>query len=142
MCLLLHLLCAIHVLLFSIGGNNTAAELSGISVIKWVWVLYVLVGVSAALAGMARASYMSMGDPLTGDGMEMWVIIAVLLGGTKFTGGEGNVEKTIIAALIIIVITVGMLTVIPAYWQTFALGAVLLIAVVINHQIVRDDSGG
>jgi ribose/xylose/arabinose/galactoside ABC-type transport system permease subunit len=85
---------------------------------------------------------MSMGDPLTGDGMEMWVIIAVLLGGTKFTGGEGNVEKTIIAALIIIVVTVGMLTVIPAYWQGFAMGAILLIAVVINHQIVREDNGG
>ena len=126
----------------AIGGNKTAAELSGISVLKWVWVLYVLVGVSAALAGMARASYMSMGDPLTGDGMEMWVIIAVLLGGTKFTGGEGNVEKTIIAALIIIVVTVGMLTVIPAYWQGFAMGAILLIAVVINHQIVRDNNGG
>jgi ribose/xylose/arabinose/galactoside ABC-type transport system permease subunit len=126
----------------AIGGNKTAAELSGISVLKWVWVLYVLVGVSAALAGMARASYMSLGDPLANDGMEMWVIIAVLLGGTKFTGGEGNVEKTIIAALIIIVVTVGMLTVIPAYWQGFAMGAILLIAVVINHQIVRNNNGG
>jgi ribose/xylose/arabinose/galactoside ABC-type transport system permease subunit len=122
----------------AIGGNKTAAELSGISSVKWVWLLYILVGVSAALAGMARASFMSMGDPLTGDGMELWVIIAVLLGGTRFTGGEGNVEKTIIAAIIIIVITVGMLTIIPAYWQTFALGAVLLIAVVINHQLVGE----
>ena len=126
----------------AIGGNKTAAELSGISVLKWVWVLYVLVGVSAALAGMARASYMSHGDPLASDGMEMWVIIAVLLGGTKFTGGEGNVEKTIIAALIIIVVTVGMLTVIPAYWQGFAMGAILLIAVVINYQLIQDNNGG
>lgn len=126
----------------AIGGNKTAAELSGISALKWVWVLYIIVGVSAALAGMARASYMSLGDPLSGDGMEMWAIIAVLLGGTRFTGGEGNVEKTIIAALIIIVVTVGMLTVIPAYWQGFALGAILLVAVVINHQLVRDNNGG
>lgn len=126
----------------AIGGNKTAAELSGISALKWVWILYVLVGVSAALAGMARASYMSLGDPLASDGMEMWVIIAVLLGGTRFTGGEGNVEKTIIAALIIIVVTVGMLTVIPAYWQGFAMGAILLIAVVINHQLIRDNNGG
>ncbi|HUS94445.1 MAG TPA: ABC transporter permease [Patescibacteria group bacterium] len=122
----------------AIGGNATAAELSGINRIKVVWILYIIVAVSAALAGIARASFMSMGDPLTGDGMELWVIIAVMLGGTRFSGGEGNVEKTVIAALIIIVITVGMLTVIPAYWQTFALGAVLLIAVVINHQLVGD----
>lgn len=122
----------------AIGGNPVAAELSGINRVRWVWVLYILVAMSAALAGIARGSFMSMGDPLASDGMELWVIIAVLLGGTKFTGGEGNVEKTVIASLIIIVITVGMLTVIPAYWQVFALGAVLLIAVVINHQIVRE----
>jgi ribose/xylose/arabinose/galactoside ABC-type transport system permease subunit len=125
----------------AIGGNKTAAELSGISPVKWVWILYIIVGVSAALAGMSRASYMSLGDPLSGDGMEMWVIIAVLLGGTRFTGGEGNVEKTIIAALIIIVVTVGMLTVIPAYWQGFAMGAILLVTVVINHQLIRDNNG-
>ncbi|UCC50636.1 MAG: hypothetical protein JSV68_16185, partial [Anaerolineaceae bacterium] len=123
----------------AIGGNPVAAELSGINRVRWVWILYILVAMSAALAGIARGSFMSMGDPLASDGMELWVIIAVMLGGTKFTGGEGNVEKTIIAALIIIVITVGMLTVIPAYWQTFALGAVLLIAVVINYQLVGEN---
>ncbi len=122
----------------AIGGNKTAAELSGVNPVLWVFILYVMVGVSAALAGMARASYMSLGDPLSGDGMELWVIIAVMLGGTRFTGGEGQVEKTIIAAIIIIMITVGMLTLIPAYWQTFVMGAVLLLAVVINHQLVRD----
>ena len=122
----------------AIGGNATAAELSGINRIKVVWILYIIVAVSAALAGMARASFMSMGDPLASDGMELWVIIAVLLGGTRFSGGEGQVEKTVIGAIIIIVVTVGMLTVIPAYWQTFALGAVLLIAVVINHQLVGE----
>jgi ribose/xylose/arabinose/galactoside ABC-type transport system permease subunit len=123
----------------AIGGNPVAADLSGINRIRWVWFLYILVAVGAALAGIARGSFMSMGDPLASDGMELWVIIAVMLGGTKFTGGEGNVEKTVIAALIIIVITVGMLTVIPAYWQTFALGTVLLIAVVINYQLVGEN---
>jgi ribose/xylose/arabinose/galactoside ABC-type transport system permease subunit len=122
----------------AIGGNAVAAELSGINRVKMVWILYIIVAVSAALAGMARASFISMGDPLTGDGMELWVIIAVLLGGTRFSGGEGQVEKTVIGAIIIIVVTVGMLTVIPAYWQTFALGAVLLIAVIINHQLVGE----
>ncbi len=123
----------------AIGGNKTAAELSGVNPVLWVFILYVIVGVTAALAGMARASYMSLGDPLSGDGMELWAIIAVMLGGTRFTGGEGQVEKTVIGAIIIVVVTVGMLTVIPAYWQTFALGAVLLIAVVINHQLVGED---
>ena len=122
----------------AVGGNRTAAELSGINAIKVVWFLYILVGVFAAMAGMARASYMSLGDPLSGDTMELTCIIAVLLGGTAFSGGEGSVAKTMVGALIIICITTGLMTVIPAYWQTLATGSVLLMAVVLNHLLVRE----
>ncbi len=122
----------------AVGGNRTAAELSGINAVKVVWFLYILVGVFAALAGMARASYMSLGDPLSGDNMELTCIIAVLLGGTAFSGGEGSVAKTMVGALIVISITTGLMTVIPAYWQTVAMGSVLLIAVVLNHLLVRE----
>jgi ribose transport system permease protein len=122
----------------AVGGNRTAAELSGINAIQVVWLLYILVGAFAAMAGMARASYMSLGDPLSGDGMELTCIIAVLLGGTAFSGGEGSVAKTMVGALIIICITTGLMTVIPAYWQTLAVGSVLLVAVVLNHLLVRE----
>ena len=122
----------------AVGGNRTAAELSGINAVKVVWLLYIIVGAFAALAGMARASYMSLGDPLSGDSMELTCIIAVLLGGTAFSGGEGSVAKTMIGALIVIAITTGLMTVIPAYWQTVAMGSVLLAAVVLNHLLVRE----
>ena len=122
----------------AIGGNRLAAELSGIDPVKIVWLLYIIVGFFAALAGMARASYMSLGDPLSGDGMELSCIIAVLLGGTAFSGGEGSVAKTMVGAIIIVCVTTGLMTVIPAYWQVFATGTVLLIAVVINYQLARD----
>ena len=122
----------------AIGGNRLAAELSGINAIKMVWLLYIIVGIFAALAGIARASYMSLGDPLSGDGMELDLIIAVLLGGTAFSGGEGSVAKTIVGALIIICVTIGLMTVIPAYWQTVAKGSVLISAVVLNHLLVRE----
>ena len=122
----------------AIGGNQTAAELSGINTVKMVWLLYIIVGFCAALAGMARGSYMSLGDPLSGDGMELACIIAVLLGGTRFAGGEGSVEKTIVGAIIIMCVTVGMLTIIPAYWQTLTMGCVLIIAVALNHMLVGE----
>jgi|GEM_PF-124175 len=122
----------------AIGGNRLAAELSGINAVKMVWLLYVIVGFFAAMAGIARASYMSLGDPLSGDGMELDCIIAVLLGGTAFSGGEGSVPKTIVGALIIICVTIGLMTVIPAYWQYVAKGTVLVAAVVLNHLLVRD----
>jgi len=122
----------------AIGGNPLAAELSGINAVKMVWLLYIIVGFFAALAGMARASYMSLGDPLAGDGMQLTCIIAVLLGGTAFSGGEGSVPKTIIGSLIVICVTIGLLTVIPAYWQNVAQGTVLIAAVVLNHLLVRE----
>jgi ribose/xylose/arabinose/galactoside ABC-type transport system permease subunit len=122
----------------AIGGNRAAAELSGINVVQMAWLLYIIVGFFAALAGIARASYMSLGDPLSGDNMELDCIIAVLLGGTAFSGGEGSVSKTIVGALIIMCVTTGLMTVIPAYWQTVAKGSVLLGAVVLNHLLVRE----
>ena len=122
----------------AIGGNRIAAELSGINPILWVWILYIVVGFFAALAGTARASYMSLGDPLSGDGMELDCIIAVLLGGTAFSGGEGWVTKTIVGALIIMCVTTGLMTVIPSFWQTMAKGSVLIVAVVLNHLLVRE----
>jgi ribose/xylose/arabinose/galactoside ABC-type transport system permease subunit len=122
----------------AIGGNRLAAELSGINAIKVGWIIYAIVGFFAALAGVARASYMSLGDPLSGDGMETACIIAVLLGGTAFSGGEGSVAKTMVGAIIIMCVTTGLMTVIPAYWQTVAMGSVLLIAVVMNHVLAQD----
>jgi ribose/xylose/arabinose/galactoside ABC-type transport system permease subunit len=122
----------------AIGGNRLAAELSGINAVKVIWLLYIIVGFFAALAGVARASYMSLGDPLSGDGMEFNCLIAVLLGGTAFSGGEGSVTKTVVGSLIIICVTIGLMTVIPAYWQNVAKGTVLIVAVVLNHLLVRE----
>ncbi len=122
----------------AVGGNRLAAELSGINAANIIWLLYIVVGVCAALAGVARASYMSLGDPLSGDGMELNCLIAVLLGGTAFSGGEGSVPKTIIGAIIIICVTIGLMTVIPPFWQNVAKGSVLMIAVVLNHLLVRE----
>ena len=119
------------------GGNPTAARLSGINTGLVVFLLYVLVGVAAALAGVARASFMSLGDPLSGDGMELTAILVVLLGGTAFSGGEGRVMKSFIAALIIMSLTIGMLTLVPAYYQTLVLGAALLVAAASNHLVSR-----
>ena len=119
------------------GGNPTAAKLSGVSTGKVVVLLYIIVGVSAALAGIARSSFMSLGDPLSGDGMELTAILVVLLGGTAFSGGEGRVLRSFVGALIIMALTVGMLTLVPAYYQTLVIGAVLLAAAASNHLVSR-----
>ena len=122
----------------AIGGNRIASELSGINVVRVVWLLYIIVGFLASLAGIARASYMSLGDPLTGDGMEVDCIIAALLGGTVFTGGDGSVIKSVMGAMIIMCINTGLMTALPPYWQMFIKGAVLVLAVTLSHLLVRE----
>ena len=122
------------------GGNPEAATLSGINTNRVVFLLYIIVGVTAALAGIARSSFMSLGDPLSGDGMELNSILVVLVGGTAFSGGEGRVLRSFIGALIIMALTVGMLTLVPAYFQTLVIGAALLTAAASNHLISRKES--
>ncbi len=122
------------------GGNPTAATLSGINTDRVIFLLYIIVGVTAALAGIARSSFMSLGDPLSGDGMELNSILVVLVGGTAFSGGEGRVLRSFIGALIIMALTVGMLTLVPAYFQTLVIGAALLTAAASNHLISRKES--
>ncbi|MDR1134508.1 MAG: ABC transporter permease, partial [Synergistaceae bacterium] len=109
----------------AIGGNRVAAELSGINTKRVVTILYMLVGTLASLGGVMRGSYMSLGDPLCGVGMETDCIIVVLLGGTAFTGGEGSCVKSVIGVFIIMSITVGLKAVIPEYWQSFVKSCVL-----------------
>ncbi len=124
----------------AIGGNRLAAELSGINAVRTVWLLYMIVGFLAALAGVARASYMSIGDPLTGDGMELDCLIATLLGGTYIWGGEGSVIKAVAGAMIIMCINTGLMTVMSPYWQLFIKGAVLVLAVALSNLLVREKS--
>ena len=124
--------------LVAVGGNRTAAELSGVNVVKVVWGVYILLGAISALAGVARASYLLIGEPYTGVGAETEAIIACLLGGTVFTGGEGSVVKSFVGALIIVCLTFGLKSVIPEYWQLLAKGVVLVFAVVLNHLLSKE----
>ena len=120
----------------AIGGNRTAAELSGINAKQIGWLLYIIVGVFAALGGIARTSLLSLGDPTTGSGMEMDAMIAVVLGGTCYTGGEGSVARTIGGVLILTCITSGMVVIgAESYWQPLVKGIVLIIAVSINSLV-------
>jgi len=122
----------------AVGGNRTAAELSGINSVKVVWGVYVLLGVLSALSGVARGSYLTIGEPYTGAGTETQAIIAVLLGGTALTGGEGSVITSVIGALIIACLTLGLKSVIAPYWQSLAIGVVLVLAVALNHVLSKE----
>ncbi len=120
--------------IYAVGGNAEAARLSGVPVRRIVLLVYTLSGALAGLGGIITASLFKSGDPKYGPLAELYVIAAVVVGGTSLGGGEGKVLGTLIGALIIGVIENGMnLTNVESYTQKIVLGAVILIAVLVDQ---------
>lgn len=121
---------------FAIGGNPTAARLSGIRVGSIVLLLYVLVGTLTGFAGTTLASRMGSGSPKVGTGFEFDVIVAIVLGGTSIYGGEGSFLGMIIGALIVGFMgnTLNLLNV-QFFYQTVLKGLILVGAVLLTRQI-------
>ncbi len=119
----------------AIGGNPTAAYLSGIDSNKIIFLLYTITGGLAGLAGSIAASRIGSGNPRMGDGFEFDVIIAIILGGTRLSGGRGTILGTLIAALIVAVIGSGLnMLGMLSFWQKVLKGAVLVLAILLNEK--------
>lgn len=117
----------------ALGGNPDAAYLSGISVPRTTFSVYVMVAALAGLAGVILASRLGSGQPSAGTGFEFDVIIATLIGGTSLFGGRGTVPGTVVGALIIGVLANGLnLLDVSPFWQQVVKGFVLLAAVLID----------
>jgi ribose transport system permease protein len=119
--------------IYAVGGNAQAARFSGVPVKKVVLICYVLSGALAGVGGIVTASQLKSGAPTYGQMYELYVIAAVVVGGTSLSGGEGKVFGTLIGAFIIAVIQNGMnLTGVESYTQKVVLGVVILAAVLID----------
>lgn len=115
---------------YAIGGNAETAGFAGISVPKTTASVYVISGVMAALSGIMTAARMGSGQPSVGDGTEMTVITAVIIGGTSLNGGAGTMLGTVLGALLMNVLSSGMnLVGVSAYWQKFVMGLIIIVAV-------------
>ena len=119
--------------LYASGGNERAAELSGVPV-KTVQVsVYVLSGVCAAAAGLILSSQLTSAGPTAGLSYELTAIAAVVIGGAALTGGRGNVRGTLLGAFVIGFLSDGLVIIgISSYWQTVFTGAVIVLAVLLN----------
>lgn len=115
---------------YAIGGNEETAKFAGINVASVTASCYLISGTLAALSGILTAARMGSGQPSIGDGTEMTVITAVIIGGTSLNGGAGTILGTVLGALLMNVLSSGMnLVGISAYWQKFVMGLIILIAV-------------
>ena len=120
----------------AIGGNSTAAYLSGINGDRIIFMLYAITGALAGLSGSIAASRIGSGNPRIGDGFEFDVIIAIILGGTRLSGGRGTILGTLIAALIVAVISSGLnMLGMLSFWQKVLKGVILVLAILMNEKL-------
>jgi len=114
--------------IYAIGGDETAAERAGFNVRAIKMFLYCLVGVLAGITGISRISMMAYADPSTMLGMELTVIAAVVLGGTRVTGGVGTLTGTALGIALMIILANSLILIgIPTYWTRVFTGAVIII---------------
>jgi ribose/xylose/arabinose/galactoside ABC-type transport system permease subunit len=118
----------------ALGGNEEAARLAGIDTGRVKTLVYVISGGCAALAGLLLISRFGSGAPQNGTGYELQAIAAVVVGGTSLMGGRGSVVGTFFGALLIGVLNNVMnLLHVESYTQLIVLGAVILLAVVLDQ---------
>jgi ribose transport system permease protein len=120
--------------IYAVGGNEEAARLAGVRVKRILFLVYAVCGALAGLGGVVTASQLKSGAPTYGLTYELYVIAAVVVGGTSLMGGEGKVLGTLIGAFVIGVVQNGMnLTNVETYTQKVVLGCIILGAVLLDR---------
>ncbi len=119
---------------YAIGSNREAAVYAGIPVSFHTVAVYAISGALTGLAGMIEASRLMTGQPTAGQGYELQVIAAVVIGGGSLSGGEGSVIGTLIGAFIMGLLANGCdLLGISPYIQQAVIGAVIILAVTLDE---------
>jgi ribose transport system permease protein len=115
--------------LFATGGKAEAAYTTGIPVDRIRLMTYVLAGLFAALAGIAYTVLTGSGNPRSGDEMTLPSVVAVVLGGTRLSGGQGGIVGSIIGVIILGVFrNIISFANIDSWWQTLVNALIIIIA--------------
>jgi ribose transport system permease protein len=118
----------------AVGANTEAAKLSGLKVSNYRYVVFMISGVCAALAGVVYAARVGSCAPDAGVGYEMDAIAAVAIGGTSFLGGNGNVVKSVIGVLILGVLSNAMIILnLTEFSKLIVKGAIIILAVYLDN---------
>lgn len=126
--------------IYAIGGNESAARLSGIPVAKIkIWV-YTLAGMLAGVGGLLVTARLDSAQPNAGLSYELDAIAAVVIGGTSLAGGRGTILGTVLGAMIIGVLNNGLVLLnVSPFWQQVIKGLVILLAVIIDKSNSKRD---
>lgn len=117
----------------AIGDNEEATRLCGINVSKYKTLVYVISGLTAAMAAVIITGRLNTAEPLAGWMIEMDAVAAVVMGGTSLAGGRGSILGTTLGALLMGVMRNGLnLMSVQSNYQQLAMGAIILIAVLLD----------
>lgn len=120
--------------IYAIGGNETAAKLSGLKIKKIKMIVYSIAGALSAIGGIIVTSRLDSAQPNAGISFELDSIAAVVIGGTSLSGGKGTIMGTVQGALIIGILNNGLVLLnVSPFWQQVVKGLVILLAVVIDR---------
>jgi inositol transport system permease protein len=116
--------------IYAVGGNPEAARLNGLDVPAIVTSVYLIVGALSGLAGFLLSARLGAAEAVGGIGYELRVIASVVIGGTSLAGGRGGIGGTIVGALLIGVLTNGLVIMhVSSYWQQVVIGLIIVAAV-------------
>ncbi|MCL6613241.1 MAG: ABC transporter permease [Firmicutes bacterium] len=129
--------------IYAVGGDEEAARLSGIKVNRYKFMVYVISGVLAALAGVMMVARADQAEPRMGELFELDAIAAVVIGGSSLFGGVGTIPGTIIGCLILAIITnlLNLLGVHP-YPQQIIKGGIILGGILLQNFVQRGRRSG
>jgi ribose transport system permease protein len=120
---------------YAIGGNETAAKLSGVKTGRIKLAVYVISGITASIAAIILTGRLMSGQPNAGVGFELDAIAAVVLGGTAIAGGRGLILGTLIGAVLLGILNNGLnLMGINPYLQDIIRGFIILLAIYIARE--------
>jgi len=118
---------------YGIGGNEEATRLSGVNVRFHKTMVYVVSGVTSAIAAVLLTARLNTAQPIAGIMYELDAIAAVVIGGTSLSGGEGNLGGTLIGALTMGVLRNGLnLLGVSSFLQQLVIGVVIIVAVLVD----------
>ncbi len=120
---------------YAIGGNETAAQLSGVKTRRVKLAVFAISGLTAAIAALVLTGRLMSGQPNAGVGFELDAIAAVVLGGTAISGGRGLILGTLIGAVLLGILNNGLnLMGINPYLQDVIKGLIILLAIYIGRE--------
>jgi len=124
-----------------VGANAEAVRRAGVNTRLVTLMVYVLTGAAAALAGIILASRLGSGSSNSGQGFELDVIAAVVLGGTSLFGGRGSVVGTVLGALTVAVIANGLILAhLSPFLTPIVTGLIILVAIWLNFRLFKGGS--